>query len=574
MANDTISEETDPTDETTIAVEETTTEESTTIAPDANAPPGIKKLNLVLDPSRNSEKKIKVDDAKVQFKKDFGSLDMKQSFKNLAQILWYSQLPCFDLQNITSKNRDELSLLKRCYWKGQQISCGSIFATRPTDRGMCCSFNEEKAEKTYRESLYSEMITKMQKLESSYQFNKSNELKERYERYIKDNEPRTQAGQKKGLRLVLDAHTDRVTAGTVYDNFRGFVTMVDGRGSYPLTARQSFLVKPGRDNYVAITALRVVAEDGIKPIEPHDRRCKFPDETPLEVHQKYSQSNCLLECSIQYAREMMRRNASVNAACTPWYYPRTNNEYTNICKPQEAKEFNKFMTNVPEDKCLECLPDCTSTIYSSRVSAAPFRPCDHTNLGSSPMCDLENKDMNPAIWRQMVQDEFMAIDGNPSNVPEYARPAPERMNNRRSYVVDPARMESLTFKGQALLNPTYDAYENDIAVVNFYFDKSTVLEFKRAQRMKLVDYISQMGGLVGLGIGFSFISAVEIIYWITIRLFNNVSSFGRMYGKKEMKMKNQGKSNNTFFSFTKNTIEPKTVSTNDNLNDACEPNKP
>ena len=46
-------------------------------------------------------------------------------------------------------------------------------------------------------------------------------------------------------------------------------------------------------------------------------------------------------------------------------------------------------------------------------------------------------------------------------------------------------------------NPTYNAYEKDIAMVNFYFDKSSILQYKRQERMTQVDYISQMGGLLG-----------------------------------------------------------------------------
>ena len=509
----------------------TTIEETTTFDFDSDAPPGIKKLNMLLDPSKQSDKQSKVDDAVVQFDKDFGSLDLKKSFRNLVELLWYSQLPCFDLQNITSKNPDEMSLLKRCYWKGEPISCSSIFSTRPTDRGMCCSFNFEKAERTYHTSQYANMIADMQKLENKHLFEGNESMKERYDRYIAEKEPRTQAGQNKGLRLVLDAHTDRVTAGTVFDNYRGFVTMVDSKDKYPLTARQSFLVKPGRENYVAISALRVVAEDGIKPIEPRKRACKFPDETSLDIHRKYTQSNCILECSIKYARNYTIHENSTKG-CTPWYYPRTDDEFNKVCKPWEAKIFNEYMTNVPDNTCSECLPDCSSTIYSSRVSAAPFRPCDHTNLGSSPMCDLENNDMNPAIWRQMVQEEFEAIDGS---VPDYARPDPGKMNNQRQYVINPERVETLTFKEQILSSPTYDAYENDIAVVNFYFDKSTVIEFKRAQRMNLGDYISQMGGLIGLGIGFSFVSAVEIIYWLTIRLLGNITLSKKKNSKREKK---------------------------------------
>ena len=40
--------------------------------------------------------------------------------------------------------------------------------------------------------------------------------------------------------------------------------------------------------------------------------------------------------------------------------------------------------------------------------------------------------------------------------------------------------------------------------------------------MTFVQYISQIGGLLGLWMGFSFISAIEILYWFTIRLPRNI----------------------------------------------------
>ena len=40
-------------------------------------------------------------------------------------------------------------------------------------------------------------------------------------------------------------------------------------------------------------------------------------------------------------------------------------------------------------------------------------------------------------------------------------------------------------------------------------------------RMTVLDYAAQIGGLLGLFIGFSVISAIEIIYWLTLRLMRN-----------------------------------------------------
>ena len=49
-------------------------------------------------------------------------------------------------------------MIKDCIWKGRRLSCSAIFSKQPTDRGMCCSFNKEKADEMFKESLYMEQI--------------------------------------------------------------------------------------------------------------------------------------------------------------------------------------------------------------------------------------------------------------------------------------------------------------------------------------------------------------------------------------------------------------------------------
>ena len=52
-------------------------------------------------------------------------------------------------------------MIKDCIWKGRRLSCSAIFSKQPTDRGMCCSFNKETADKMFKESLYKEQIEKL-----------------------------------------------------------------------------------------------------------------------------------------------------------------------------------------------------------------------------------------------------------------------------------------------------------------------------------------------------------------------------------------------------------------------------
>ena len=49
-----------------------------------------------------------------------------------------------------------------------------------------------------------------------------------------------------------------------------------------------------------------------------------------------------------------------------------------------------------------------------------------------------------------------------------------------------------------------------------------ILEYERIKRMTAIDFISSMGGLFGLCLGFSLISFFEILYWFIIRLGRNM----------------------------------------------------
>ena len=126
-------------------------------------PPNIKKLDTALDPTKKTERDIQISETIREYEDTFGDIDFERSFPYLFELLWYSQLPCTDVKGFTSEVKDELSLIKRCFWKNKPISCNSIFQKRPTDRGMCCSFNMEKAENIFQKSKYTELISQAQK---------------------------------------------------------------------------------------------------------------------------------------------------------------------------------------------------------------------------------------------------------------------------------------------------------------------------------------------------------------------------------------------------------------------------
>lgn len=492
---------------------------STTQAPlktdlftDKDEPIGIQKLSAMLDPNDKVSRHELVEEEKRKYRENFGSIDIKKSYENLFEVLWYSQLPCYDIKDITSSVKDQMSVIKRCFWKGMDVNCSAIFQKRPTDRGMCCSFNARRADEVFRNTTYGNMVSLMQKQDALYSID-DNSLPDGYD-------SKSQAGQQKGLQLILDAHGDKVSSGTIPENYRGFISIVDGNENYPLTQRKGFLIRPGRSNNVAMSAYQVISDENVRNVDPAKRNCYFTDENPLDMHQNYTYINCILECAIKVVRDDMLKETG--KACTPWFYPSIDDHVTNMCDPWEDKKFLNLVAEVPSEKCSHCLSDCTVTNYDARISTAAFRMCDHTNIGSSSMCNMQDLTMNPPIWANLVTKEYEVAKGK-DKVPEFAQPSSKRQSNIRPYVRRPEQLETLAFKKSHDSVPTYDAFEKDIGIVNFYFEKSTILQYKRSSRLTLVDMISQIGGLLGVAMGISLISVVEFAYWITIRLFRNIN---------------------------------------------------
>ena len=163
-------------------------------------PENIKKLEVSIDPTKDKERLIKMTEAVQDYEENFGSLDFVKSYSSLFELLWYGQLPCTDVKGITSEVKNEMSFIKRCYWKGKRLSCNSIFRKQPTEQGMCCSFNMKKAEEMLRYSRYKESVTFRQSEETQMSF----EPDEQPEWYRNQDEPRPEAGLNKGLTIIFE----------------------------------------------------------------------------------------------------------------------------------------------------------------------------------------------------------------------------------------------------------------------------------------------------------------------------------------------------------------------------------
>ncbi len=192
-----------------------------------------------------------------------------------------------------------------------------------------------------------------------------------------------------------------------------------------------------------------------------------------------------------------------------------------MCDPWAALAFKKAIELMPSGQCDECLPDCDATKFGASVTAAPIRKCDVRNLGLSPLCDFAGT-VDPPIWGSSVIDEYEILN---NGVPSYITPVASSKRKYRNNDVDTygeSLNDDYVFSVQNFVESEYDVYEKDIAVATFYFEESHVFEYVRANKMDAIGYISQIGGLWGLCLGFSFVSALELIYWFTYKFASNM----------------------------------------------------
>ncbi len=429
----------------------------------------------------------------------FKRLDLKKSYESIFQTLWYSSLPCFSVINIT-RTIQEMALVKNCEWRGIPVACSQIFSTFPTDEGLCCSFNMKAAEDIYRKSIFRDNLQTIQSLD------KKNALIPipPSTTYLPNNKP--QAGANRGLRVVLDAHSDWLYQGSYDEDFYAFTAVIHPRESFPLINQGGLIIRPGHYNTITLTSSIINADNSIKSLNKEERNCLFPEETSdLKLHKKYSYENCKFECAFSYAKKEVYNRHRIS--CQPWFFP-TENESSTICDPWISKDFFDIISkNIPDSLCSQCRPDCNSTFYESSVLAVPFKVCDSSSLGVSQFCQLKYE--QPLLKSVIFQIVKEYTDINEAGV--YLTPLPGYL---------PTASDFSRGYGYNIFNKTplaYDVFDRDIALVEIIYQKPTLIQIESQLMMSWIDYFSIIGGLFGLVLGMGFYSFFDVI-WLGLRI--------------------------------------------------------
>ena len=123
-------------------------------------------------------------------------------------------------------------MLVSCEVAGKREKCNNFFTRVPTDSGMCCALNWENTLKT---SEYKGLIESMQARP-------------------KVNKMPSQSGEKNGLRLALDLHSNKVSFGTLDKDYDAVKIFIGQPAEFPLLRQRSIKVQPGLEHFVELNA--------------------------------------------------------------------------------------------------------------------------------------------------------------------------------------------------------------------------------------------------------------------------------------------------------------------------------
>ena len=156
-------------------------------------------IDMFLNPAKKSGLKATEDRMRVLARSHFPSAEIGRNLTSLFNLLWNSNLPCFG----GAANSGGF-LLKKCFLYGKERDCRDLFRPVPTDAGICCAFNHRQ---TLRDSQYSRLL-KMKQREDS-----AGENSQGFPASV---------GVAKGLKVIMDQHSNLVTAGSVLTTSKYF----------------------------------------------------------------------------------------------------------------------------------------------------------------------------------------------------------------------------------------------------------------------------------------------------------------------------------------------------------------
>ncbi|XP_060804918.1 pickpocket protein 28 [Amyelois transitella] len=363
-----------------------------------------------------------------------------------------------NLQNVTTNASSTFFV---CKFKDRTTEyCDTLNARVLTDEGVCFSFNILRPEDLFRtENLHKDYSYIEHDIEAN-----SWSLEDGYSPDLPlDTYPYRGAGHTAKAGVVFLMQTDAKDLDYLCkESIQGFKILVHNPAEFPRLNDIYFRASLKQEIVIAVTPKMITTADGLRDYDSERRQCFFSDERYLRYFKVYTQTNCELECltNFTYSR------------CGCVHFGMPHDSSMKVC-------------NTAKVKCMKNARSEFSVVGVKQV--------------------LEQNSQEETI------DEAARLAASCNCLPGCSSLTYEAETSQADY-----DFKQLCKAYRVGINEEVD--ENLLMTrLLVFFKAPQFIQYRRSELYGQTDFLANCGGLLGLFMGFSFLSLAEIVYFITLR---------------------------------------------------------
>ena len=324
-------------------------------------------------------------------------------------------------------------------------------------------------------------------------------------------QPGSYPGEANGLKLILDAE--------VFDNGQsrsealGFKIAVLHYLDIAIMDQTGINIDIGKYTQLAVSA-RIIktSADARRRFSPEVRGCYFEDEISMidcnmDVGCRYEMTNCLYQATL----DQVKRRCKCTAA--PYTIePNICQGEALTCMHQVNKEMGKWteVSDMLTNSSRTCFSACDTTSYSKVIVGSSTFPNPATFIYTKESCIIARKLVSTCsdprkesliAWYPTLCQQIEWIKDNNA----FCSNEKWDVNHLRS------NLSAFNFTNFAEVLTKYTS--ENVAMVKIFMREPFAEVLLRSVETSEIDFISSVGGLLGLCMGFSFVTLAEIFYY-------------------------------------------------------------
>jgi amiloride-sensitive sodium channel len=381
-------------------------------------------------------------------------------------------------------------------WMGKKYYKDDYSIEYETDWGMCCMFHPK-----LRYSPHPKFNLEKQG-HKEYQI-EWNTWKENVTKGVK-------VGRELGYILLLDVESFDYNGAEV--SYEGFQMVVGSYHEQAIVNQRAIQIAPGTVNQIAITpSLTSITERALSRFEPKKRHCYGEKEIAMSYFKAskgymYTLDNCIFESTLNKVYELCEcypssLNFYNNTACTGLMRKCMDDVYENLT----------MVTNIKHDnEVKECFPLCKEQFISLFMTSSSY-PNENLFIYRREFCIMAEKlvekcngtrkksleEMYPEICSKL--DAVKNINLNEACV-------------NRHWPLTRSKLPNCTWEKCEVEEAVIRYSRDNLVAINIFFPNPFAKRNIRDVKFTNLGFIGNVGGLLGLCMGFSLISVAEILF--------------------------------------------------------------